>query len=124
MTNKLAFHLPHVTILGKNHCRKTRRKDFQRRQMFMNAKSICDYNEPIYFHFFNRNQSEYYGINIFLSKKGISLDHVKCKGNNSYNISGEYIINLCNYSFIYDNIDQYCVTTYVHTKIRIEYISD
>ena len=61
---KPTFHLSHVTILGKNNFGKTRREDFERRNIFMDIKVIRDYVERIYFQFFNRIQSEYYDRNI------------------------------------------------------------
>ena len=34
---KLAFHLPHVRILGKNHCGELRRTAFKRRELFQDV---------------------------------------------------------------------------------------
>ena len=36
---KLAFHLPHVRIIGKNHCGEMRRTVFKRRELFQDV--IC-----------------------------------------------------------------------------------
>ena len=34
---KLAFHLPHLRILGTNHCGELRRTDFKRRELFQDV---------------------------------------------------------------------------------------
>ena len=40
---KLAFHLPHVRILGTNHCGAMRRTDFKRRELFQDVQYRRDY---------------------------------------------------------------------------------
>ena len=42
-TQKLAFHLPHVRILGTNHCDEMRRIDFKRRELFQDVLCPRDY---------------------------------------------------------------------------------
>ena len=42
---KLAFHLPHVRILGTNHCGELRRTAFKRRELFQYVLCRCDYAE-------------------------------------------------------------------------------
>ena len=39
------FNLPHVRILGKNHCGEIRRTSFKRRELFQNVICCCDYAE-------------------------------------------------------------------------------
>ena len=41
----LAFHLPHVLILGTNHCGEMRRIAFKRRELFQNVLCRRDYAE-------------------------------------------------------------------------------
>ena len=44
---KLAFHLPHVRILGTNHCGEMRRKAFKRRALFQDVLCRRDYAERL-----------------------------------------------------------------------------
>ena len=72
---KLAFHLPHVRILGTNHCGKMRRTAFKRRELFQDVLCRHYYAERVVASFSNQIQSEYYGGNISVSIEGISLEH-------------------------------------------------
>ena len=44
---KIAFHIPHGTILGTNHFWKTKREVFEKRHILMDMKSHCDYSEHL-----------------------------------------------------------------------------
>ena len=44
---KLAFHLPHVRILGKNNCVAMRRTEFKKRELFQDVPCHRDYAERI-----------------------------------------------------------------------------
>ena len=59
----LAFHLPYVRILGKNHCGEIRRTAFKRRELFQEVLCLRDYSERLVARFSNQIQSEYYGVN-------------------------------------------------------------
>ena len=72
---KLAFHLPHVHILGTNHCGEMRRTAFKRRELFQDVLCCCDYAERVVASFANQIQSEYYGGNRSVSIEGIVLEH-------------------------------------------------
>ena len=56
---KLAFHIPHVRILGTNHCGEMRRTAFRRRELFQNVLFRRDYAERAVASFSNQIQSEY-----------------------------------------------------------------
>ena len=71
----MAFHLPHVGILGTNHCGKMRRKAFKRRELSQDILWHCDYAERIVARFANKIKSEYYGENISMSIEGIKLEN-------------------------------------------------
>ena len=60
---KLAFHLPHVRILGTNHCGEMRRIAFKRHELFQDVIRRHDYSERVVARFSNQIQSEYYGGN-------------------------------------------------------------
>ena len=57
----LDFHLPHVRILGTNHCGEMRRTSFKRRELFQDVLCRRDYDERVVARFSNQIQSEYYG---------------------------------------------------------------
>ena len=73
--HKLAFHLPHVRILGTNHCGELRRTAFKRRELFQVVLCRRDYAERVLESFSNQIQSEYYGGNISVSIEGIVLEN-------------------------------------------------
>ena len=53
---KLAFHLPHVRILGTNHCGKMRHTAFKQRALFRDVLCCCDYSERVVANFANQIQ--------------------------------------------------------------------
>ena len=55
---KLAFHLPHVRILGTNHCGEMRRTSFKRRELFKDVLYHRDYAERVVARFANQTQSK------------------------------------------------------------------
>ena len=71
----LAFHLPHVRILGTNHCGELRRTAFKRSELFQDVLCLRDYSERVVASFANQIQSEYYGGNRSVSIEGIALEH-------------------------------------------------
>ena len=71
----LAFHLPHVRILGKDYCTEMRRTAFKRRELFQDVLFRHDYSERLVEIFSNRIQSEYYGGNRSVSIEGIALEN-------------------------------------------------
>ena len=54
---KLAFHLPHVHILGTNHCGEMRRTAFKRRELFIDLLCCRDYSEGVVSSFAHQIQS-------------------------------------------------------------------
>ena len=72
---KLAFCIPHVCILGTNHCGEMRRTAFKRRELFQYVLCRRAYAERVVASFANQIQYEYYGGNRYVSIKGISLQH-------------------------------------------------
>ena len=53
---KLAFQLPHVRILGTNHCGEMRRTAFKRRELFQDFVCRRDYDDRIVSSFANKIQ--------------------------------------------------------------------
>ena len=58
---KLAFHLPHVRILGANNCGEMQRTAFKRREFFQDVLCHRDYAERLGARFSNQIRSKYYG---------------------------------------------------------------
>ena len=56
--HKLSFHIPHVRILGTNHCGELRRTAFKRRELFQDVLCCLDYAERVVASFANQIQSE------------------------------------------------------------------
>ena len=44
---KLDFHLPHVRILGTNHCGEMQRTAFKRRELVKDVLCRCDYADRV-----------------------------------------------------------------------------
>ena len=55
---KLVFHLPHVRILGTNHCGEMRCSSFKRRDLFQDVICRRDYADRVVAIFANKIQSE------------------------------------------------------------------
>ena len=55
---KLAFQLPHVHILGTNHCDEIRRTAFKLRELFQDVLCRRDYAERVVARFAHQIQSE------------------------------------------------------------------
>ena len=51
---KLSFHLPHVRILGTNHCGEMQRTAFKRRELFQYFLCRRDYSEMVVASFYNQ----------------------------------------------------------------------
>ena len=63
----LAFHLPHVRILGTNHCDAMRRTAFKRRELFQDVLCSRDYAKRVVAIFFIKyNQNTMVEIDLFL----------------------------------------------------------
>ena len=73
---KLDFHLPHVRILGTNHCGEMRCTAFERRELFQDVICRRDYAEGVVARFANQIQSEYYGGNRSVYIEGIELKKI------------------------------------------------
>ena len=54
---KLAFHLPHVRILGTKHCGEMRRTVFKLRELFQDVLCHRDYAERVVARFSNQIKS-------------------------------------------------------------------
>ena len=71
----LAFHLPHVRILGTNNCGDKRREAFKCSSAKQYAFYCRDYDERVVASFAHQIHYKYYGGNISVSIEGISLEH-------------------------------------------------
>ena len=73
---KLALHIPHLQILGTNHCGDSRQTAFKHRKSFQDLLCCCDYAERFVASFSNQIKSEYYSGNRSVSIEGIALEHL------------------------------------------------
>ena len=114
---KLAFHLPHVRILGTNHCGELRRTAFKRRELFQDVLCRRDYDERVVASFDNEIQSEYYGGNRSVSIEGIALEHLSAAPQADINSS---LLSLPRHAvfhyFLSDDSKQDAATTTAHSK--------
>ena len=83
----MAFCLPHVCILGTNHCGELRRTAFKRRELFQYVIFRRDYAERVVASFANKIQYEYYGGNRYVSIEGIELEHLSAAPQTDINSS-------------------------------------
>ena len=114
---KLSFHLPHVRILGTNHCGEIRRTAFKRCELFQDVLCCCDYAERVVTSFANQIKSEYYGGNRSVSIEGIALEHFsaepKVDNNTSTTSCQRHVVF---HSFLSDYSKQDASTTTSHSK--------
>ena len=73
--HKLAFCIPHVQILGTNHCGDSRQTMFKCRESFQDMLCWRGYAYRVVASFSHQKQSEYYGGNRYVSIEGIALEH-------------------------------------------------
>ena len=122
---KLAFHLPHVCILGTNNCGEMRRTAFKRRESFQDVIFCRDYAERVFVRFANKIQPEYYGGNRSVSIKGIVLEHFSAAPKadiKSYTILHQR--HAVFQSFLSDNRKQDTATTIKHSKRLISFLKN
>ena len=71
----MAFHIPHVQILGKNHCGDSLRTALKLRESFQYMVYLRDYADRVVASFPHQIQSEYYGVNRSVYFEGIILEN-------------------------------------------------
>ena len=122
---KLAFHLPHVRILGTNHCGKMRCTSFKRRELFRYVLCRRDYTERVVASFANQIQSEYYGGNISVSIEDIALEHVSAAPQVEINSSTlSRPPHALFHPFLSDDSKQDADTTTAHSKRLISLLKN
>ena len=122
---KLAFHLPHVRILGTNHCGELRRTSFKRHELFQDVLCRHDHAERIVASFANQIQSEYYGGNRSVSIEGIVLEHFSAAPQadiNSSTLSRPW--HAVFHSFLSNDSKQDAATTTAHSKQLISLLKN
>ena len=73
---KLAFHLPYVSILGTNHCGKEHHETFKGQSKQHDILFRSDYAGRIVYSFSHHIQYAYYGGNWYASIEVSTLDHL------------------------------------------------
>ena len=72
---KLDFHIPHIQIIGTNHCGDSRITVYKRRKSFQIVLCCRDYADKVFVCFAYQIQSEYYGGNRSVSIEVISMEN-------------------------------------------------
>ena len=121
----MAFHLPHLRILGTNHCGELQQTAFKRRELFQDVLCRRDYAERVVASFSNEIQSEYYGGNISVSIEGIVLEHFSAAPQTDINSSTlSRPRHAVFHSFLYDYSKQDATTTNKHSKRLISLLKN
>ena len=118
---KFAFQIPHVQILGTNHCGDSRRIVFKCRKYFEDVLCRCDYSQKVVASFSHKIQSEYCSVNISVSIKGISLENFSATPQTGIKASTKsFPCHAVFHYFLQDDNKQDSATTTTHRKSLIE----
>ena len=122
---KLAFRLPHVRILGTNHCGEMRRTAFKQCELSQYFLCRRDYSERVVSSFANKIKSEYCVGNRSVSIEGIALEHFSAAPQ-AYIMSSTLSIQRHSvfHSFLSDDRKQYAATTTSHSKLLISLLKN
>ena len=119
----LAFHLPHVRILGTNHCGAIQHTAFKRHELFQDVLCSRDYSDRVVAIFAHQIQSEYYGGNISVSIEVITLEHFSALPKADINSTTPSIQrHVVFHSFLSDYGKQDAATTTSHRKRLISFL--
>ena len=122
---KLVFHIPHVQILGKNHCGDSRQTAFKRRESFQGVLCRRDYAESVVASFAYKIQSEYYGVNRSVSIEGITLEHFSALPQTEINSSTKPCPHHAVFhSLLSDDSKKDSTTTTENRKYLIEHVKN
>ena len=117
----MAFHIPHIQILGTNHCGDSRRTAFKCRKSFQDMLFLLDYADRLVVSFPNQIQSKYYGGNISMYIEGIALEHYSALPQTEINSSTKPCPqHEVFHSFLSDESKQDAATTTAHINRLIE----
>ena len=122
---KLAFHLPHVRILGTNYWGEMRRTSFNWHELLQYVICCRDYAERIVASFAHQIYSEYYGGNRSVYIEGFVLEHfitLPQKNINSTTLSCQRHEDF--HSFLSDDSKQDAATTTEHSKRLISLLKE
>ena len=119
--HKLAFHIPHVQILGTNHCGDSRRTASKIRESFQDVLCRRDCAEIVVASFAHQIQSEYYGGNISVSIEVIVLENFSALPHTEINsYTKPWPSHTVFHSYLSDDNKQDSATTTTHSKHLIE----
>ena len=117
---KWVFHVPHVRILGTDHCGEMRRTSFKRRELFQDVLCRCEYDKRVVTIFDNQIKPEHFGVNISMYIEGIALEIFSAVPKSDIKSStisrqSHVVFN----SFLSDNSKQDATTITAHSKLLI-----
>ena len=102
--HKLESYIPHVQILGTNHCGKSRQIASKRRVSFQDVLCRCDYAERFVASFSNQIKSEYYGGNRSMYIEVIVLEHFSALPQTEINAPTEPCLQNSVFHYFYQRI--------------------
>ena len=115
---KLAFHLPHVKLLGKHHCAAQRKAAFVQRGANMDITLRRDYAERCVERHAIELQCQHFGGNRSLSMEGMAVQHFDNDDTDAQSIVCSY------YSHLSDDSKQNAATTTAHTSRLYQHLKD
>ena len=121
----MAFRLPHVQLLGINHCSDSFQNEFKCQKSYQDVLCHCDYAGRVFAIFPHQIQSEYYGGNRSVYIEGIVLEHSSALPDTGINASTKWCpLHAVFHSFLSNDSKQDTVTTNVHRKNIIEFLKE
>ena len=122
---KLDFHLPHVRILGTNHCGEMRLTAFKRHELFQDVLCRRDYAERVVASFADQIKSECYGGNRSVSIEDIALENFSAAPQADIKSSTlSRPRHAVFHSFLSGDSKQDAATTTVHSKRLISFLKN
>ena len=122
---KLAFHIPHIQILGTNHCGDSFRTKFKCHKSFQDVLFHRYYYERVDDSFPPKIQPESYCGNRFMSIEGILLENLSELSLTEIKASTEsYPRHALFHYFLSDDSKQDTTTTTAHIKFLIELLQE
>ena len=107
MLKKLAFHFPHVIMLGKNYCGRMRKEAFEK--ALFDIMERRDYAERLAGLFDMELQQSHFGTTCSLSMEGCSVEYMN---------KGE--INMEFHTHFADKSDQNAASTHAHMEVLLD----
>ena len=114
---RLVFHLPHVLILGTNHCGELQHTAFKGRALFNDVLCRCDTDERVVSIFVHPLQSVYYGGNISVYIYSVELERFSALSKADINSTTPSRQCHLVFHYFYLSIENKMLPLLIHTSI-------